>query len=644
MDLDDLDDTILNALNDSSYLGYFLYEKDGTIIHSNKYANEILGYKDGELKGKRIAELLIDLDEETRHIVENMLLEDEFLMENLNYIFRSKKGFLIPVSVSTYAISYKGNRTGFAVLLDKTKENSYEKLFAATSQISELIVRVEDEETLLRKICDIFVNTVGYEAATVGYIDDSLLFKQKYTKARTKEHESELKSLIMGVDQNTPYGKGSVAQAYESHRINLVSHVLKDSMMSYWYDYYRLFNINSACSIPIIKNGKVSYIFFLLDSMQNSFSENKIDDIIELADSCALEISAIIKESVAKGDISGEEIWDRNYIPVEGTNPQKYISKFTEFTRKYVQPVEDKYLRMNANFRYFVLTDDNGYIPVHNSISDKPLSGRYKTDLFENRSMRIFDDYVGISAARSADKYLVQTYSRDTGEIMTDVSVPIFFEGKHWGAIRVGAREDRMDLLEEIQFDIAFALEKIEAQLNMLLLQEKLKIAAFYDALTGLPNRRALTDELEKALARAARQKWQLAVAMIDLDNFKPVNDNFGHEAGDIVLQVVGKRLRNSIRSTDFISRIGGDEFVLILEDCGDMQDLTAVLKKIEENIKGPIGVSEGNTVSVGLSMGVYLNRLDVSTTSDVLLRYADSALYQSKEHKENREQYWTIR
>ena len=636
-------DSLFNILSRSAYFGYFIYGEGGRIIYVNPHFAEILGYESEELIGKNFIHSLFNPEENIQDIICKRLNGEKFAREDIHYIFKTAKNSLIPISVSTYTVFYENKPAGLVIGIDKTREKSYEKLFLSTSQINQMIVRVTDEEALLRKICDIFVDTVGYDAAIVGYVDNSNFFKQKYVKAKTKEHEENIISLTIGVDSDTPFGKGSVAKAYASERISLISDVLKDSDLSAWHDYYSRFNINSVCSMPILKNNKVEYIFLLMDSMQNAFSENKIDKIIELANFCAKETAGIIKDSINSGEISYSDIWDRNYIPVPGTSPQKYKTRFSFFIKRKIQPVEDKYLRMNPNFRFFVLTDNNGYVAAHNGINDQPLTGDYKKDLYGNRSMRIFDDPVGLAVARNTDEFIVQTYARDTGEVMSDIGIPIFIDGKHWGGIRVGAGEDRMNLLEEIQLDVSYALEKIEAQRNMFILQEKLRIAAFYDALTGLPNRRALTEELEKAMARAMRQNWQIAVAMIDLDGFKPVNDTYGHEAGDIVLQVIGKRLRESLRKTDFVARIGGDEFVIIMEDSKNINALEPIFNKIEDRVKVPVALFDNKTVTVGLSMGVYLCHIDKDFTPDTLLRYADNALYQSKEYKQDRKCFWTV-
>ncbi len=150
------------------------------------------------------------------------------------------------------------------------------------------------------------------------------------------------------------------------------------------------------------------------------------------------DIENTFEESVKKGIISSSDLWDRNYIPIPNTNPQKFETRFTDFMKKYIQPIEDKYLTVDKNFKFIVLVDNNGYLPAHNSIYDKPLTGDYEKDLVGNRSKRIFDDPTGLAAARNTKPVLLQTYMRDTGVVMNDISTPIYFENKHWGGLRIG--------------------------------------------------------------------------------------------------------------------------------------------------------------------------------------------------------------
>ena len=173
--------------------------------------------------------------------------------------------------------------------------------------------------------------------------------------------------------------------------------------------------------------------------------------------------------------------------------------------------------------------------------------------------------------------------------------------------------------------------------------KEDLQYLALYDHLTGLPNRRLLESRIELAMARAERHNKLFAVCMLDLDSFKPINDTYGHDAGDEVLVTLGQRLPQVLRKTDIAARFGGDEFVLLIEDISSMDDLTTIFPKVEETIGAPIMLSNGATIQVRASMGVCIYPFGEEETGEQLLRCADQSLYENKANKAERTSFWTI-
>lgn len=169
-----------------------------------------------------------------------------------------------------------------------------------------------------------------------------------------------------------------------------------------------------------------------------------------------------------------------------------------------------------------------------------------------------------------------------------------------------------------------------------------LRARAMRDALTQLPNRAGLEQHLVRAVARARRQQHLLAVGMLDLDDFKPVNDRWGHAAGDALLRGFAERLQQALRDTDFVGRLGGDEFVLVLEGLTQPDDLQPVLERLHAVVQTPFPLPDGREAHVGMSLGVALypqHGLD----ADGLLRAADAALYASKTHKAQRQTWWQL-
>jgi len=161
-------------------------------------------------------------------------------------------------------------------------------------------------------------------------------------------------------------------------------------------------------------------------------------------------------------------------------------------------------------------------------------------------------------------------------------------------------------------------------------LEKEVAQLAFVDTLTQLPNRRLFNDRLGQSLSRAQRAQASLALMFIDLDKFKPINDTYGHETGDWVLQTLAKRIEGCLRATDTAARVGGDEFLVLLEDLQNSQDALAVAEKIRLALAQPVVTTDGLTLSASASIGIALYPEHAQTAQD-LLRLGDRAMYQAK-------------
>lgn len=165
--------------------------------------------------------------------------------------------------------------------------------------------------------------------------------------------------------------------------------------------------------------------------------------------------------------------------------------------------------------------------------------------------------------------------------------------------------------------------------------QQRLEHLAHFDALTQLPNRMLLADRLQLAMAHASRTRDLLAVCYLDLDGFKPVNDQYGHAAGDRLLIEVAQRLKASVRGGDTVARLGGDEFVLLLGNLNTLDECDHAINRISTALSRPFPVPDGE-VNISASIGVTLYPNDGSD-ADTLLRHADQAMYVAKQAGRNR-------
>ncbi|MDE2121098.1 MAG: GGDEF domain-containing protein, partial [Betaproteobacteria bacterium] len=231
------------------------------------------------------------------------------------------------------------------------------------------------------------------------------------------------------------------------------------------------------------------------------------------------------------------------------------------------------------------------------------------------------------------------------------LAVPVFRAGAIWAVlVFVSPQVDAFDqqteeLCQRVAELLGHGLDELDTKRRLSELQLEESHRARHDLLTGLPNRFALTQYLPQALAAARHNGSVLAVGMIDLDDFKPVNDTWGHDAGDRLLREIGQRLRAAIRKFDVLVRLGGDEFVVVIEQIDAEQvlgQLDDVLRRLYAAVESPFEVSPGCRARVGMTMGLALYPLD-GQDPDTLVREADAAMYQAKLHKRDRQRWWQL-
>jgi hypothetical protein len=188
------------------------------------------------------------------------------------------------------------------------------------------------------------------------------------------------------------------------------------------------------------------YLLFLLIlfsiSTKCAFAEDDLTvfdlQVKTWAEDCKKEVTSELDRLLSSGRLNMGQLFDTFYIPIPNTDPQKYRTQYDKYFDEVLQIILDKYLEKDKNIVFVVIVDTNGYLPTHNLKYSKPMTGDNKVDILGNRAKRMFNDKTGLGAARNTNPYLLQKYSRDTGETMKDLSVPIFIKEKHWGAIRFG--------------------------------------------------------------------------------------------------------------------------------------------------------------------------------------------------------------
>ncbi|MGO4381204.1 methyl-accepting chemotaxis protein [Pseudoduganella sp. RAF19] len=168
--------------------------------------------------------------------------------------------------------------------------------------------------------------------------------------------------------------------------------------------------------------------------------ETPHDEIRRAAQHAAREVGRMFESAIAAGKISRDALFDRRYEEIPNTNPPKFHTTFDRFTDKILPDLQEGLLSSMPQLAYAGAVDNNGYFPTHNKKFSQPLTGDYDVDIINNRTKRIFSDRTGKRCGSNTRPFLLQTYKRDTGEVMHDLSAPIYVDGKHWGGFRIGYR------------------------------------------------------------------------------------------------------------------------------------------------------------------------------------------------------------
>jgi diguanylate cyclase (GGDEF)-like protein/PAS domain S-box-containing protein len=294
---------------------------------------------------------------------------------------------------------------------------------------------------------------------------------------------------------------------------------------------------------------------------------------------------------------------------------------------------------LNALYQAVIVTDSQGNIIQFSQGAEKML-GYSADEVIGKRTLEIFHDPDEIlTRAEKLTEELGVPVKPGFQTLIAKARINGQAEEREWTYIRKdGAR--LVVLLSIAMFD--------DGQGNNLAcvvamdITERSRVAAKilrlanYDALTRLPNRRLFRDRFHAAIIQARRKKTNLGLLMIDLDRFKPVNDQYGHSNGDILLDAVAKRMKKCLRESDTLARVGGDEFVAILPMRGNSEGAVGVAEKIRQSLSSPFELTSEITVTIGCCIGVAIYP-DHGKDEESLMKSADEAMYLAKEQGRDR-------
>ena len=314
---------------------------------------------------------------------------------------------------------------GFAVVADEVRKLA-ERTTAATKEIGDMIGAIQGEtQTAIASI------------------------QQGSTQARSgadlaRQAAESLQQINQGAQQTMEKVEAiaTAIQQQSANGQNITGHVQDILKMAE--------DNNSTAGRTMTEAGQLESLALNLKEVSNVFKLGERGEqamavhrrMPDIAQKAAKDIGRTLEEAVRGGQIKLDELFDHDYVPIPNTKPQKFTSKFDALTDRIFPPIQEPILEGIAEVAYAGAVDVNGYFPTHNKRFSKPLTGDEKVDFMNNRTKRIFNDPVGKKCGAHEQPFLLQTYRRDTGEIMHDLSVPIYVQGRHWGGFRLGYRTE----------------------------------------------------------------------------------------------------------------------------------------------------------------------------------------------------------
>ncbi|AXS82692.1 MULTISPECIES: methyl-accepting chemotaxis protein [Marinobacter] len=307
---------------------------------------------------------------------------------------------------------------GFAVVADEVRQLAG-RTAQATGEVAETLEEIRSDTTLIVSRIEDLARSVEAGLTSVESVGERL----EQIRDQSDRVQQQV-SRIAEIDQNNEQSLAQVFSAIETVRDQISE---SDSSVASLAE-------QAATLMELAEKANAS---FALNS-EASYHRPFYDQARAGAD----QIGQLFEQAIRDGKLSESALFDNKRTPIPNTHPPKYSSSFDKFTDQYLPAVQEQVKKAHGAIVFAIAAAPDGYVPTHNRDFAHAPTGDPKVDLVKSRSKRLFNDRTGIRCGTHTENMLLQTYRRDTGEIMHDLSVPIYVNGKHWGGFRLGYRPD----------------------------------------------------------------------------------------------------------------------------------------------------------------------------------------------------------
>ncbi len=458
------------------------------------------------------------------------------------------------------------------------------RLWRSLAQLGQAVMRVEDPSSLMHQVCDIAIEYGDFRFAWVGERDEAGGVRPI---AWSGSDRKALWDLDVRLDPGDPRGTGPAARALREGRLCTVADLWAAPGLEAWREQAMRVGVHSVAAVPV-SGGTLKAVLVLYAEGVGEFEDPSV--------------RAVLTEMAQDLGFGLEVIEDR---------------------RRRIEAEEQ------LSLHHEIVERAKECLVVAKVLPDGGVRFVYANPAFEEMTGYRVDEIVG----RSSEMLWGPRTDREAIAAMHDVVLG----GRSWAGEVYQYRKDGSEFLmdwsavplRDGQGRVAYILSSHRDVTERRRQSERIAHLANHDALTGLPNRRLLDERIAHALHHARRHGHRFALAMVDLDEFKQVNDTLGHGFGDRLLQRMAHRLQRVVRTEDTIARSGGDEFILLVDTLAEREELQHVLGRVIAAVEEPTQVA-GRTFTLRGSIGVAVYPED-GEDAETLLRRADIAMYAAK-------------
>jgi methyl-accepting chemotaxis protein len=435
-------------------------------VESAKVLKNITETEKGTEKQNELSQLVFNASNEATQAINEVSVNANFISESTqNNLQTAKKSFEGMLDIKNKIEKVDQNLQEFRETTNILGTNS-EKIMAVTKLINE----ISDQTNLLALNAAIEAARAGEHGRGFAVVADEVRKLAEKVKDATSEISENINNMTKNVAKTKEGTEHIYAFVKDTNKVIEASTVEFDRMIKDFESTgEQLLKIASAIEEISVTNSEIHGNVELISSISHDVVEKmqvSLKSTEVLNDKTEAMQELVSRFKIGKGKFENvltivekykkiceekiEEIaqianvFDKNYKTIPNTDPKKYKTDYDSYFETMLRPLYDEAVSEIKGAVFTLCVDSNGYAPTHCSKYAKPLTGDYKTDLINSRDKRIFNDKVGLRAAKNESKFLLQTYVRDTGEVMADLSMPIYVKGKHWGAIRFGLSPEAM--------------------------------------------------------------------------------------------------------------------------------------------------------------------------------------------------------